>query len=681
MPQIYSLKKSSILLIKEPYKRVLMDKRVIFFIVIFLSFSCLFSQPLSVSVTSTDNTDCIGRNCFYNGPTILINEVMLVPSEYDGSIVGSAYHTTGGGEWIELYNPHKCDSVDISCYFLGNNAPDRPRESGGGSQSEGNWPGGFLLPPGTVVPPQGFVVVRGSQCPTVPSNLLVQNGGNVVEVVVNSRYCFGSGGGRLWFPNAGGWFAFYDANGVPQDAISWGSQTNSCMSCAPCNPGGCSYTGALLSYAAIPSDRKNYITSLSQDAIKGKSIRRVPDGGAWQYNVPAASTYGTCNTECVEPAEISCLGTATAVATGGVPPYSYAWSDPSEQITATALGLCAGTYTVTVTDANQATATASVTVKNFEPPVSHASTFHCLDEQSVTLSGAPAGGTYTGANIVNNTLYFDVAPKVYNLTYTITDDNGCSASTDFTVTVNPNYDITFKDTICQRTPYNEHGFHLTPSHTSSPGILYAESTYHTVNHCDSVVRLKLSVQPNPVPRFMANPDRSVFFDNSEIQFLNFTDLSDFDGGSDLEWFWDFNDPTSPSNNSTEMSPGHVYTAPGDYNVSLYVTTDFGCTDSVSHNVYLQKPFYFYVPNSFSPNGNGINDVWQPLGIGVKEDEYECTVYDRWGRIVFRTNSPHQPWDGTEKGKPLPAGSYIYIIRAYTTDHDLKEYSGTVTIVR
>ena len=335
-----------------------MDKKAVVFIVLLLSFSCLFSQSLSVSVTATDNTDCIGCNYFYNGPTILINEVMLAPSSYDGSMVGSFYHQSGKGEWIELYNPHKCDSVDISCYFLGNNAPDNTNQNG-------DWPGGFLLPPGTVVPPQGFVMVRGARAPAVPSNLLVQNGGNVVEVVVDSRYCFGTGGGRLWFPNAGGWFAFYDANGVPQDAVSWGSQTNSCMICPPCNPGGCSYTGELPAYTAIPSDRKNYITSSNPQDNTGKSLRRIPDGGAWQSS-PADPTYATCNAECVETAENSCLGTATAVATGGVPPYSYAWNDPSEQITATALGLCAGTYTATVTDANQATATASVTIHDAE---------------------------------------------------------------------------------------------------------------------------------------------------------------------------------------------------------------------------------------------------------------------------------------------------------------------------
>ena len=82
-----------------------------------------------------------------------------------------------------------------------------------------------MIPPGSVVPPQGFALVRGRYAAAVPDSMLVANGGNVVEIVVDSRYCYG-GGTRLWFPNAGGWFAFYDANGIPQDAISWCSKTN-----------------------------------------------------------------------------------------------------------------------------------------------------------------------------------------------------------------------------------------------------------------------------------------------------------------------------------------------------------------------------------------------------------------------------------------------------------------------
>lgn len=454
----------------------------------------LFAQgTLSVNVVGTINTDCIGQGCYYNGPTILINEVMLAPTSYDGSMVGSNYHTTGGGEWIELYNPHKCESVDISCYFLGNNAYDNTYQSG-------NWGGGFIIPPGSVVPPQGFAMVRGYRAAPVPDSLLVENGGNVVEIVIDSRYCLGGGGGRLWFPNAGGWFAFYDANGVPQDAISWCSQSNSCMSCPPCNPmmSDCGYMGALPAYTQIPADRQTYITSLNPQSYLGNSFRRIPDGGVWQ-STPAAPTYATCNADCVEPAVISCNAIAVATVTGGTPPYTYQWSDAMLQTTDTAFGLCAGTYYVTVTDANSATTVGQVTIYNYEPPVSHNSYTHCLSDSSAVLSGLPAGGVYTGGFVDNNlNFHFNDSAAVYQLAYTVTDTNGCTATADFTVTVNPEYDNIFYDSVCQRTPYSGFGFTLDTLQTSMAGDTELTASFQTVNHCDSNVTLRLTILPSEI---------------------------------------------------------------------------------------------------------------------------------------------------------------------------------------
>src|SRR5690606_16482361 len=291
---------------------------------------------LGADITTSDNTNCYGEPCSYNGPSILINELMMSPDNFDGSLWGGS--PTQRGEWIELYNPNICEPIDISCYYLGNNANDG-----------GTHPGGYVIPPGTVVPPAGFALVRGVNAAAVPAQRLIENGGNVVELVVTGDGVCVGGGSRLWFPNSGGWFAFYDANGVPQDAVSWASQSNTGN--YPCTPtlAGCGFTGTLPNYNEFPNDRKNKILDATADVFGGQSIRRLPDGGTWSG--PGTPTYANCNAACISSDNISCNGTAVANPSGGTPPYSYLWNDPQSQTTQEADQLCAGHYCVLITDA------------------------------------------------------------------------------------------------------------------------------------------------------------------------------------------------------------------------------------------------------------------------------------------------------------------------------------------
>ena len=356
---------------------------------------------------------------------------MTKPVSGNGSIYGEGGSAAiQQGEWIELYNPDQCKPVDISCYFLGNNAPD----NGGG-----DYGGGFELPQGTIVPARGFVVVRGVYAPPVPSNLLVTNGGRTVEVVVSpgNGVCIG-GGFRLWFPDAGGWFAFYDRDGVAQDAISWNSTTNSQMGGFPCNPpGSCPFTGQLASYNQIPASRKNYIDNGA--ASQGLSYRRLPDGASWVINTQAANTYGTCNATCVPQPPITCTGTATANVSGGTPPYTYTWNDGQGQITMTATGLCAGTYCVTVTDANQVSTVACVTIENFEPAVSTGimPMEICKDKAPFVLAGGtPAGGTYSGSGVAAGIFYPLLAYIGTNtVTYSWYNPDSCLGTATTTINV------------------------------------------------------------------------------------------------------------------------------------------------------------------------------------------------------------------------------------------------------
>lgn len=434
------------------------EKYYIFRITIFLLVGLcpvLGISQISADLETTQNSNCAGEPCNYNGPSILINELMLSPTNNDGSMWGG--NSNQKGEWIELYNPNICQSVDISCYYLGNNAKD------GGS----NYPGGYVIPPGTVVPPAGYALIRGVNAASVPSHRLVQNGGNVVELVVTGDgVCVGDGS-RLWFPNVGGWFAFYDNNGVPQDAVSWGNQAD--LEKYPCTPtlSGCGFSGTLPSYNDFPAGRKNFILSSKADDYKGQSIRRIPDGGNWSG--PGTPTYANCNSTCVNPFDVNCNGTITVNPTGGQAPYTYLWDDPREQTTATATHLCAGEYCVTITDNNGNTHIECITVEDvsFETHVNAA----ICEGASYTLPNSTSVSTAGEYPIM------------------FQSQKTCDSLVVTHLTVNPVYETTLNPEICHGTSYTlPNGVEATTSNTYHVSL-------QTQEGCDSLFTVHLTVKP------------------------------------------------------------------------------------------------------------------------------------------------------------------------------------------
>lgn len=307
--------------------------------------NCGCLSPLTLSVDSFFNTKCGGSSaCNYSGPSILINEINLVPSANDGSIYGET-GTSGvkEGEWIELYNPDWCNAVDISGYILGS------YNSTAGAISASNGMG-FMLPAGTVVPPLGFVVVRGRNT-SVPTS-------SAIDIIVDDlggNLCIDGGltTSRIWFQNAGGWFGFYDASGVPQDIVQWGSTSASDLDGVPCIPPS-SPIPSLLS-----ANASGILYNLGATPSTGQTYVRIPDGGNWSTTTQSEnSSYGTCNDlvgGCVigNGGVSTCDGSATVnIVSGGTGPFTYQWNDALNQTTATADSLCPGTYCVIVTDSS-----------------------------------------------------------------------------------------------------------------------------------------------------------------------------------------------------------------------------------------------------------------------------------------------------------------------------------------
>ncbi len=120
----------------------------------------------------------------------------------------------------------------------------------------------------------------------------------------------------------------------------------------------------------------------------------------------------------------------------------------------------------------------------------------------------------------------------------------------------------------------------------------------------------------------------------------------------------------------------IVNPPVDTKYILNAVSTFGCgiaTDTMFVKVYKN----IYVPNAFSPNGDGTNDTWNVPALEAY-NSFEVAVYSRWGQLVFHTRNSFKPWDGTFKGKPLPVGAYNYFINVGNSQ-DL--FKGSLMIIR
>lgn len=131
----------------------------------------------------------------------------------------------------------------------------------------------------------------------------------------------------------------------------------------------------------------------------------------------------------------------------------------------------------------------------------------------------------------------------------------------------------------------------------------------------------------------------------------------------------------------ERDPVYQFQRPGTFRVSLTVTNETtGCSSSDSSATVTVSDAALEFPNAFTPNGDGVNDIFCPSFRSLKS--YELTIYNRWGRRVFTSSSPTAGWDGKENGREAAAGTYYFVARAdgYERGVTLRR-RGSVTLVR
>jgi gliding motility-associated-like protein len=180
---------------------------------------------------------------------------------------------------------------------------------------------------------------------------------------------------------------------------------------------------------------------------------------------------------------------------------------------------------------------------------------------------------------------------------------------------------------------------------------------------------EIRVLPPPVASFESIPDVNVPTELSAATF-QFKNNSQYAHA----YMWYFGDGDS----AIDSNPAHWYKLPGNYEVTLYVRNEIGCTDSVSRGAYVVIPDkVFQAPNAFSPNGDGVHDRWVITGLRAFPN-CQVTIFNRYGQQVFSSRGYNEPWDGNRNGKPVPTGTYYYVIKKSS---DAELYTGWVEVLR
>lgn len=364
----------------------------------------------------------------------------------------------------------------------------------------------------------------------------------------------------------------------------------------------------------------------------------------------------------------------------------YQWSSLSLNDT---VSVGAGSYTVTVTDTNGCQGTSApfiVTEVNALTPVITGDNHTCFDGVT-TLTTTQTYEEYTWSNNTGVSVPFiNVSAGTY--TVSVVDENGCAGtSAPFTVTNSaPSPDILGVERFCE---FDTIPLFVTDTFATYRWI-YEGDTLSSIDSlfwsggtetsfevqlivtdafgCAGIDSVDAPYTPQPEALFTTNPELTAILKNTLI---TFNDASIPGTGDTLAfWEWVFV-PPSADDTLVGNSQTQVYPDTGFKEITLIVTTELGCKDTLTRSVQIiDKPF---VPNVFSPNGDGKNDFFKiPFLYGYPGNS--VAVFNRWGTKVFEGENYNNDWDGDD----LPSGTYFYVVTAPTLDEPLK---GSVTLIR
>lgn len=507
------------------------------------------------------------------------------------------------------------------------------------------------------------------------------------------------------------------------------------------------------SATATPSGGVSPYTYLWSNGQTGQTATGLTAGNYTVTVTDAGACTATANTTVSEPTAIAAStttvdaacgstdGSATVTASGGTTPYSYLWNNGQTSLTATSLG--AASYTVTITDANGCTQTASAIVGNPNAPVVNATPVSpsCSGgnngSASLTITGGTTPYSYQWSNSSTTQNVSGLSAGTY--TVTVSDNAGCNAINSVTVTDPPPVpaQITSNDSIvCSGgnasllavggSTYNWSTGQTGPSITVS-NITSVTTIVVTVTDANSCVGTA-NFQISPVSVTISNPPTLCPGDSAMLVAT---------GGNTYVWSTTETNDTivvSPSSDSTyyvsestlgcnnvdsvtvSVSPGpapivsndttigygasvQIVAEGGEYYLwntgettpsitvspevnttySVIVVDEYGCRDTVLVNITVECRHAISIPTIFSPNGDGLNETIRVHGYGIAEISF--VIYDRWGEKIFETTDKDQVWDGTRKGRPLNSAVFVYILKVTFCDGIEYDEKGNITLVR
>lgn len=362
------------------------------------------------------------------------------------------------------------------------------------------------------------------------------------------------------------------------------------------------------------------------------------------------------------------------------------------------------TYTFGVGDCQQST----IGLTNVGPPLTASVTATAdsiCEGEFVTLTAAGAGGSTGAFRYVwepgsGQLATFTVNPSV-STSYVVTVSDGCSdpVTASYRIEVAEGFDIeiTQSDPVC----FGEQGYaaatvtgngvydiqwQVDPVQVGDTlfaptGFNYEVIVTDIESGCADTEFAEIPRFPYVNAGFIATPNgECIRLPEAEVVFL------DQSVGA-TSGYWDFGDGTiEPYQPGVQTS--HSYTEIGEFLVQLYLENEGGCVDSLSSTICTVPPeSWLYLPNAFTPNGDGVNDVFEFIQGGVVE--MELRIYDRWGNEVFATSDPAFQWDGTKNGVNAPEGVYVFSLSGYREDDNPRrefrpQYfleKGTITLVR